>query len=153
MKNIFTLLFVLLACIGFSQCPTSSIYLYKQADVDLFIVNYPNCTEIDVDLIINNYLKEIQNLEGLSNISIVNGDLTLNNLDDSTDISGIENFTSIGGNLNFSDNLINEFNSLGSITFVGGSISLSNNTINNFNGLNALQNAPGDLSFFPTKLK
>mgnify|MGYP005990780817 CR=1 FL=1 len=78
------LLFIVFPLIA--QCPTSSITLSSQADVDAFIIDYPNCTGLQADLYISGSditdLSPLQNLESLENINISNNDnlITLNGL-------------------------------------------------------------------------
>jgi hypothetical protein len=77
MKNIFTFLIVLIANIGYSQCPSGNLELYRQAEIDSIKIKYPNCHEIDGYVVISDFYNEIQNLDGLSNIASIKGDLTI----------------------------------------------------------------------------
>ena len=90
-------------------CPLNSLHLYTQQDVDDFAINYPNCQTIYGNLYISRNYDDyesdemITNLEGLSNITSINGSLMiyetlLENLDD---LSGL---TSINGEIQISYN-------------------------------------------------
>ena len=66
MKKLLYTSFLLVSFIGFGQCPTSQIVLTSQAQVDAFATNYPGCTDLLADFIING--NDITDLSGLSQL-------------------------------------------------------------------------------------
>lgn len=68
MKKMLFLFFGLAYFGGASQCP-NSIFLISQAEVDNFIVDYPNCTEIHSLTVAG---PDISNLYGLRNLEFIN---------------------------------------------------------------------------------
>ena len=84
-----TKLFGLVLCllVGFlqpadlrAQCPTSPIALIEQRDVDEFIQNFPNCTELNNNLSVilgTMSADSIRNLDSLRVITRINGTLSI----------------------------------------------------------------------------
>ncbi|WP_026450350.1 T9SS type A sorting domain-containing protein [Aequorivita capsosiphonis] len=107
------LLFVLflISFVGFAQCPSDPITLSSQAEVDAFLIDYPNCAEISFGITVSG--NDVVNLLGLENIEIINGELNIHNasallsLDDlhslvqldklRIDTTGIIDITALGG--------------------------------------------------------
>lgn len=86
MKKITILLFLtLLTTVGYSQCPNDDfLQLNSQAAIDQFIIDYPNCTELNlVEFVIGSQIEsspsDIVNLNGLANIETINGSLEIRN--------------------------------------------------------------------------
>lgn len=84
MKKItFYLIVFLLTNICYSQCPTTNFLEFNsQAEVDEFLVDYPNCTELNTQLRIGvnpGSESDITNLDAFANIEIINGHLNLQN--------------------------------------------------------------------------
>ncbi|MCL9805338.1 T9SS type A sorting domain-containing protein [Flavobacterium amniphilum] len=159
---------------SYSQCPTGTIYIRSQADVDYFLTRYPNCTEIPGSIVVETNANSgaINNFNGFRNIRRINGGIsfsenspllrTLNGfenlthvggsitLHDSwmTDISGLRNLAFIGGNLVLTSNHINDFSALNNLTFIGGNLTLSNDSDYCYesNIHLRLTNVPGNLS-------
>src|SRR5690606_41214079 len=82
---------------GQPQCPPGDITLFNQFQVDNFSTNYPGCTELNGGLIINN--TNVANLDGLSSLTSIGGNLYLGNNSNLTGLDGLTNITSIGGYL------------------------------------------------------
>lgn len=113
----------------FSQCPTieyGSLYLNKH-EIDQFPVDYPNCTEIDATLFIeDSKIKSLANLrqirgitgslilrskglktlDGLDGLHYVNGNIQIENMDSLEALYAFndKHFTSVGGDIHFLDN-------------------------------------------------
>ncbi len=140
------LLSLSIASLTLAQCPNTDIFLYTQADIDNFPTNYPGCTMIPsgVDVFIEDLNYNFTDLNGLSSITSIGGDLyivggVLPNLD------GLSSLTSIGGSLNieFSDELTN-INGLSNLTTVGGGVFIHYNfSLTNLDGLSALTSVGG----------
>jgi len=80
----FLLLFILVPFVASTQCPTSNVIsFYEQADLDSFLVNYPNCTEFEGSISINICI-ELVNNDQFGEFSIY-------------DLSPLSNLTSLGG--------------------------------------------------------
>jgi len=121
MRAVLVFLLLISTYITYAQCDDSNFLphldLNSQNEVDNFTTNYPNCTDLPGGLIIrgaiddlrplleltsiNGYIQilntELKNLEGLSNISIFNGGLTLEGNEDLTDISSLSSASSQTG--------------------------------------------------------
>jgi len=86
-------------------CSIQSVVLTTQGQIDSFAINYPGCTDISGSVTIGGG-DAITNLNGLSQITSIGGNLDIGadlvnvNTTALTDLTGLENLTSIGGNLN-----------------------------------------------------
>ena len=59
-----------------AQCPPGNIEFIEQEELDIFLIEFPNCEEINGDLTINSGSDQsaaITNLNGLNNISSIAG--------------------------------------------------------------------------------
>jgi len=130
----------------------------SQQEVDDFSINYPNCTQIlgDFDLSLAN---GITNLDGLSQVTSIGGWVNLSPVLNSVlvDITGLQNLTTIGGNLTINSNpYLSSLSGLDNITFIGANLDISNNLqlsicdvqgicnyLENSGVANILNNAPG----------
>jgi len=79
-----------------AQCPTGSVIIYTQASVDNFAANYPNCTKISGNLTIGHWTTNapITDLNGLNQLISIGGDLIIEH-DSLTNLTGLENLTTI----------------------------------------------------------
>ena len=115
-------------------CLPEGIMFETQAEIDSFQINYPGCTEIEGDVTING--DNITNLNGLITLNSIAGNLIIGvdygwNANPALEyLTGLENLTSIGGNLTINGNsiLIN-LSGLDNLSTVGGSLSVSNNPL------------------------
>jgi uncharacterized repeat protein (TIGR01451 family) len=119
-----------------------------QGEIDFFSQIYPDCKEIDGDVIIG---PEISNLDGLLGITHINGSLTIENNPNLIDFSGLDSLTQINGSLiiNENQNLTN-FSGLDGLTRIELEFRVTNNSsITNFSGLEQLNfiGANGSLEF------
>jgi len=81
------------------DCP-NSITASDQESLDQFIERYPNCTRISRHVTIS---RNVTDLSALSNLTHINGDLIIRDLDSPIDASGLGNITYIGDDLIISD--------------------------------------------------
>lgn len=92
MKLAFTLF---LSCIFVSQiisqdCPTDRNFSFTtQQQIDDFIINYPNCTELPYGLMISG--SDITNLRGLANLTRIRGGLRISSNDKLLNLDGLDN--------------------------------------------------------------
>src|SRR5688500_14578747 len=75
-------------------CPHESFYFFDQIFIDQFSTDYPDCETIYGDVTISGY---INNLEALSNIRVITGNLVIESTSELTDLSGLENLDSVYG--------------------------------------------------------
>ncbi len=131
-------------CGSILECPPVFI-LHNQADVDAYLVNYPNCTELK-SLFVWGQLGEITSLSNFSQITSIEENLEISGTHVTT-LDGLQNITSVGGHFYLSVNDTLTSVGLNSLTHVGGAISISENkNLLNFNGLNQLSSIGGGLS-------
>ena len=141
--------------IEYSQpCLPEGIYFGCQEEIDNFQYNYPGCSEIEGNVTISTIPPcIITNLDGLSVLNSIGGDLIIGMNPYLLGLSGLDNITSIGGDFRFNANhIVNDFEGLGSLTNIGGSFIVGeysmggtgNQNINNFSGLGNLISIGGD---------
>jgi hypothetical protein len=148
----FTILLItmLLTKYGMSQtCLPQGVTFSMQTQIDNFQTNYPNCTQIEGDVFIGNYYGgDITNLNGLSVLTSIGGNLHIQYNTGMTSLAGLHNLTSIGGylyiesywdipNLTGLDNL----SSIGGSLFINDCIGLTSLT-----GLDSLKSIGGYLT-------
>lgn len=140
-------------------CLPEGILFTRQAQIDSFPTNYPDCSKIigDVDINgvdINNLdslisvtyyggwlsIREnpvLSSLAGLSNVTFI-GTLDVSGDNELTDLAGLEKLDSVNGiNIWFTDKL-NSLNGLNSLSYIGYNIHIRYNKV--LNDLSALSN-------------
>jgi len=131
------------------SCFPEGIEFTTQEQIDNFQTNYPNCTEIEGDVTIKGHTHtSIGNLEGLSVLSHIEGDLILDYNRSLASLAGLENITSIGGELSiYKNEQLVDFTGLNSLTNIGGDLTISwNSSLTSFTGLDNLSSIEGGLS-------
>ncbi len=109
MKNLPLIIFVLIflqttASSQTSQpCLPEGITFSTQNQIDSFQINYPNCTEIEGSVLIFGQDK-IVNLDGLSSVTSIVGDLNISDNYFLPSLSGFHNLASIHGKLSIQGN-------------------------------------------------
>lgn len=123
-------------CSG-QECPEGNVIFSTQKEIDDFIILYPECTEINGNVLIQG--EDITNVHGLANIASVSGFLKVNQNPKLTDLGGFQNLVSVGDRLaiNFNDLLVN-LKGLENITSIGGSLVISGNNV--LSSLEGIQN-------------
>jgi hypothetical protein len=149
MKKIALVLFLLM---GYHKTVSQNVNLYSQDDVNNLAVNYPGVHSFSSITITGT---DITNLNGLSQVTEITGDLYIYSPADNhplADISGLNNITLINGRLSLVDlKNINAFNlfpnllKIGSGNF-GDGLSISGLTPETINGFNILANVSGDIA-------
>ncbi|MDG1064236.1 MAG: T9SS type A sorting domain-containing protein [Flavobacteriaceae bacterium] len=71
MKRLFILYALIWAAGAFSQCPSVTLVLDTQEAIDDFSLNYPNCTNFQETLIIEESMGLIENLAGLAPLTYI----------------------------------------------------------------------------------
>ncbi len=124
--------------------PTDYVFLLTQEDVDNFIINYPNCTELQTLLIGDIVPSTITNLDGLINLESI-GWLQITNVP-VTNFQGLNNITTIDRFVIYYMPDLMTFEGLEGLESVTGEefrIELCN-SISNFTGLENLSSFDGD---------
>ena len=124
----FFLLFLLVVK-GYGQCPPEDeLSFSNQAEVDNFLINYPNCTSFSGDIFVENSWNNINNFNGFQNLESISGYFYINNNLAITNLNGLENLNSVGGRLWIKDNpnLIN-LNGLENLNLIGEDFVISTN--------------------------
>lgn len=120
--NLLTAFFAIVFCpnVWAQSCLPNGITLKTQTEIDNFSVNYPGCTEIIGDVMING--PDITNLDSLIVLTKLGKGLEIafTNL---PDLSGLGNLSSIGGALSLiSDSSITHLNALENVTHIGAGL-------------------------------
>jgi hypothetical protein len=128
MKRVIVLLVLVVGMINASGqgCLPDGIEFSSQWDIDVFQANYSGCTEIIGDVKIQD--NTITNLNGLSVLNSIGGDLTIRYNNILTSLSGLNNLASIGGNvLIFDNDAISNITGMQNITHINGNLEISMN--------------------------
>ncbi len=123
LKTVCLILFGFIAQFTFGQCPTTDISFTTQAEIDQFTIDYPNCTELVVNIGItgdSSTGNDITNLQGLENLTSISGHLNILYNSNLVNLQGLENITSIGGDLVlFSNPSLVNLEGLNNLTSIG----------------------------------
>jgi hypothetical protein len=128
------------------DCLPEGITFYNQGQVDNFQANYPGCTAIEGDVIID-LESEINNLNGLSILNSIGGNFILYGDYYILNLSGLQNLISVGGDfiLIFCWQL-ESLSALESLTYIGGDFEISSHpSLTSLTGLETLNYIGGDL--------
>ena len=130
MKKLTLITFVLIFCYvtAYAQsCLPEGITFETQAQIDSFQIIHPNCTEIEGDVEISG--NDITNLNGLSLLTSIGGNLVIEINDILPSMTGLDNVTSIGGFISIVDNdSLTSLTGLENITSImGGDLHIGNN--------------------------
>jgi len=144
-------LFIFLIGLGMSftslsqPCLPNGIIFNAQSQIDNFPTNYPNCTGIEGNVIING--SNIKNLYGINAITTIGGQLVIFRNDSLTNLAGLENLESVGGQLEILLNSgLNSLTGLLRLTSIGGNLVIdSNNVLPNLTGMDSLSSAGGNI--------
>jgi hypothetical protein len=153
MKKILSFLFALSALnsVTAQGCFPEGITFTNQTQIDNFQSDYPGCSLILGDVnIIEDGSEIITNLDGLTAMQRINGNLLIKENYDLVSITGLQNLTFVGGNLSLQfnytlpsltglenldsiggdfvtgcTNLITDLEALGNLTYIGGDIDIN----------------------------
>ena len=151
MKRCINALVLCLVSLGWTEwaaavdCPASSYTLSSQAEVDAF--------PADCDRVLNELRVEgsdITNLDGLANITSVGGQLWIQDNAALTNLDGLANITgSVGGELYiFNNAALTNLDGLANITSVGGDLFISSNAaLINHDGLVNITSVGGGAAY------
>ncbi len=127
------------------QCPDAGLVVLKtQMQIDTFLTNYPNCTEINNRINIDGENSDITSLTPLSNLTVIESGLIIQNCAQLLDLQGLHNLTSIGGLHIESNLLLDDLLELSNITEMVGGLRIENsNLIKDLQGLHNLTSIGG----------
>lgn len=132
---------------SYNTCTSNTLVFHTQEDINNFPINNPNCEVIPGSIYINITESNI-NLDGLSQITSIVGNLTIQDDDGSfASISGLNNINSIGGNLTIHQlSSLSNFDGLNNLISIGGDLIITDNpSIINLNGFNILTTINGNI--------
>ena len=131
------LAFIIQATTYSQSCLPDGIEFTTQAEIDSFQTNHPGCTEIEGDVIIHGY--DINNFNGLNVLTSFWGRLTIYGTANLTNLTGLDNVTSIAGLFIWTSDGLNSLTGLENITSVAGDIEIiCNNSLTDLTGLDNL---------------
>ena len=142
MKKNLILFLCLLALVSASYgqgCLSGGIVFSTQTQIDNFAANNPGCSVIegDVRVVGNN----ITNIDGLLNITSIEGDLLIDLNPMLLNVDGLANLSNVDGYVWFFDNdALTDVSGLNNLQQIGGYLSFEDNdALEEINGLNALE--------------
>ena len=163
------LVLIIQASVLSQPCLPEGITFTTQAQIDNFQTNYPNCTEIEGhveitgnditnlnglnvliafggglsigDYYIGNPI--LTSLTGLDNVTSIGGNLLIRYNDALTSLTGLGNLTSIGGNLEIGNPVLTSLTGLGNLTSIGGNLEIGNSVLTSLTGLDNLTSIGG----------
>lgn len=116
------------------NCGGIGVSFVNQASLDNFLTDNPDCEGFEDYL---NISGTVSDLSGLSQFTSIGGYLTIANTVGLTSLSGLEGLTSIGGNVSIDDNAdLTSIIALSGLTSVSGQLTIdSNPLLSNLSGL------------------
>lgn len=136
-------IFSLLTTALHAQCPPGDVLLNGQVEIDNFLAEYPDCTEIQGNLEVRTALGDnVNSLAPLANIRKVGGDFSL--ISTYGSLSPL-NIDSILGDFNlggFSDDL----SGYDKLKYIGGSLTVTADNYTDLRGLENIDTLYGDLA-------
>lgn len=86
-------------------CPSNGLHFYSQDQIDSFPINFPGCTQIIGNVNIDDSVQgDIQNLDSLTQLERITGQLNIQNNEALLDLSGLQHLSDISGVLNINNN-------------------------------------------------
>lgn len=122
-------------------CLPEGITFTTQEEIDSFQTNYPGCTIIEGNVIIQG--EAINNLNGLIMLTTIGGNLSIGSYSNGTSLSsltGLENLNSVEGDFLIAYNLsLANFTGLNNLTYIGGNYYIyGNDALTSLTGLENL---------------
>ncbi len=128
-----------------NNCLLGSVILVSQQEIDDLTLNYPNCTEIEGNIIIKDKNNDITNLNGLENIQQINGFLRIVDNPSLQSLKGLNNLKFIG--LDFQilgNNSLTNLEGLDSLQTIQETFVIQNNgNLTSLEGIETLKNING----------
>ena len=129
-------------------CLPEGITFTTQSQIDSFQINYPNCTEIEGQVVITG--NDISNLNGLNVISLIWDTLIIFSCNNLTSLTGLANLTIIGGDLRiYNNNSLNTLSGLDNVFAIESNlVIIDNDAMQDLSGLGNLEFIAGGLYIF-----
>ena len=126
-------------------CPPGNVTFSSQAEVDNFLIQYPTCTVINGNVVIEG--SDISNLDGLINLTAISENLLVRSNTILTNLSGLDNLSTTGGFLWIDLNPgLTDITALGNLTSVGEELYITvNESLESIIGLENLNTVGGAL--------
>ncbi len=132
--------------INAQNCVQGAITFTTQEEINTFSSEYPGCTIIEGNVFIETdaYFSNLTNLEGLSQIEEIQGDLVINDNPLLFSLQGLHNLKRIGGNLKlwFNENIGN-LQGIEDLQVIKGNLELRNTSISTISNLSNLDSLGG----------
>jgi len=147
-----TLLFVFAFIInigGYSQsCLPDGILFSTQVEVDSFQINYPNCTVVEGNVEITG--DDITNLNGLTALTSIEGDLYIGYCTALPNLTGLDNVTSVGETIRiYMNTALVSLSGLDNIEFTGQNLRITNNdTLSDISALSKIESVGENLRIY-----
>ena len=127
---------LLTSMVNYGQCPNSPITLSTQAEVDDFVLTYPNCTELLDNLVIEG--ASINNFKGLGGITEISGSLRVRDTQ-ILNFMGLESLETVGGEFDVNNNsTLIDLSGLDLLASVRRFFVYSNASLKSLDGIDAL---------------
>lgn len=165
MKMMFALLLFAFSFMANAQCPSGNITFNTNQEITFFLLEYPNCTEINGNLRfaysgtdtiteigdlpftsiagdLEVYSTRLVNLKGLEDLTHIGGTIFIYNNTELVSLKGLENITTVEGDLKIQGNsVLKSVLGLNSINSVNGAVRIFENPLLlHLNDLNSLTN-------------
>ena len=109
------------SCGGIPCLPFGNYGFYSQDDINNFSQAFPGCNELNGNVSIQG--NDIINLDGLSQINSIGGNLEIRDNSSLTSLTGLDNLTSIGGNLDIQNShALTNLTGLEGLAAIGGTL-------------------------------
>ncbi len=140
MKKVYFFISMLLFGLGsFAQCPVGNQIFNSQVEIDNFGVSYPLCTALPGNLTIDGSANSITNLEALSSLTTITGQLNFYDTD-LVDLSDLGSLVTVGGlNIDSNEDLVS-LDGLENLISTGAILSITLNS--SLTDIDALANLP-----------
>jgi hypothetical protein len=145
MKHIFLLLGLLVHVWAAGQCPVTDIRFVTQSEIDNFPTNYPGCTAPAKSIIIDTEgaIANIQNLNGLQNLTSIGGNLDIF-YTSITSLAPLQNLTTINGSLSLRFNFdLYSLNGLENLEILQGGLQVYSVPVSSLAPLGKLESIAG----------
>lgn len=150
MKKTVLLLFILIRVSAFSQsCLPEGINFLNQYQIDQFSYYYPDCKKIEGDVIIGDWggNESIINLDGLSQLTSIGGNVSILSNEVLFSLAGLDSLNSIDGYLFIWKNAeLTNLDELSSLITIGNALAIiDNENLSSLQGLSSLNSIGAEL--------
>lgn len=128
------------------ECLAGGVTFSMQSQIDDFASNYPDCKNISGDVTISG--GSITSLSGLSQLTSIQGSLTIQSNTSLSSLNGLNNLTCVNGSLIIDSNSsLTSISALGDLRSLHGNLEISNNaSLPNLTGLHHIAGINGSLT-------